>query len=269
MSSGDQPTGGLHIFIRMLSRYVREVDPYSVVVCWDGGRSAARSKLYPGYKAARSEHHESSRSQFSLIKEFLALANIYHVEVPGVEGDDLVAAYWKRKASDERVVILSGDKDFLQLLDGWTEQIRPAGGRDEDERWTTNRVRTEMKCQPQHLPYYMALVGDTTDGIPGVAGYGPKKALAALAKYQWDFEAMLAGEPKLFNSRDEARVFLQLVSLREIDILVPEPPKFEPTDLTNMMADELRSFFDRYRLAATKTRWIEGTLWRESVKQEA
>jgi 5'-3' exonuclease len=261
MSAGDQPTGGLHFFILTLSRYIRETNPDSVVVCWDGGRSTFRSQLYPAYKAARAEQQEMSKSQFKLMKEFLTLANIHHVQHQGVEGDDLVAAYWRRKASDEQIVILSGDKDFLQLLDGWTEQIRPAGGLDPNERWTANRVRSEMGCTPEQVPLLMALMGDIGDGIPGVPGYGPKKALKALAQYGWDLDALLAGEPKLFNFRDDVRTFLRLVSLREGDVTVPEPPSFKPTTPASVMGNDLKRFFDIYQLRSHRAHWVEGSLW--------
>lgn len=259
------PTAALLIFINLVSRYVKAERPDSLVVCWDGGRSAARQAIWSGYKSNRDDAPQDEPERpVAQAKEFCTLAGLHHSEMPFVEADDLVAAHWRLKASTDRVVILSGDKDFLQLLDGWTEQVRPGGG--VDERWTRNRVRTEFKCLPEDLPKVMALTGDHVDGIPGVRGFGTKTAVKILSKYDFDLDRALSEDPKLLGH--DAEVWRNLAL---IDLLNPLPgaaavhvqpaPKFTPTGLTSVVWPALEMYLRRYGLESVRTRIVEDTLW--------
>ena len=261
-------TGPLTLFIGLLTKYLRQEGPDRVVVCWDGGRSAHRTAIYPNYKAAREERREEKDyTPFALAKEFLTLAGIHHVEITDVEADDLVAAYWHRKHNEERLIIVSGDKDFLQLLDGWTEQIRPGAPTSDAERWTRNRVRTEMGCLPEHLPLTMALAGDAGDGVPGVPGIGHKTACKFLAKHDWSLDALLDARPqhpKLEGYGDYVRRNLALVDLtRPIPgVEVAEPPKFVPTEPGSLLYGNLTEWLKRLRMEATLDRLATRALWR-------
>ena len=257
------PTAALHIFINLLAKYVRQESPDNMVVCWDGGRSSSRTALFSEYKGQRAERpEEEDRDRpFSQAKEFLSLAGIHHVERPGVEADDLVAAHWAGKHSSERMVILSADKDFLQLLDGWTEQIRPGTGID--ERWTRSRVRGEFGCTPEQYRLVMALMGDASDGIPGVPGFGLKTSVKMLSKYGWSLEALLdSNERKVLGARTTALRNLDLVSL-------PGPfaqremyaPKFAPTTVISMAWPALEAYLLRYDLAVVRGQIATGSLW--------
>lgn len=278
LSAAGLPTAALHTFVRMMSRYVREVQPDRMVVCWDGGRSTMRTEVYEGYKEARATSEyaaplavldiapDDPKASFHLAKEFLSLANIHHIEMPGVEADDLIAAYWRVRRPDDRVVILSGDRDFLQLCDGWTEQIRPGTG--EDDRWTSNRVRTKYECKPEDLPKVMALMGDPGDGVPGLPGFGPKTAVKLLKEHGWDLDAFLdSGHKKLpLGARADVERNLRLVNLREAYPGSPEvdlPPAFEPTDVGSILHNDLVAFLDRFEMHQVKDAYIRNQLWRD------
>jgi len=259
LSANEVPTGPLLVFVNMLSKYVRLVAPDAVVVCWDGGRSAHRLAIYPDYKSGRGHHDDSRDQHFVLAKEFLSLCNIHHVQVEGVEADDLIAAYCREIQGKK--IILSGDKDFLQLLNDTTDQIRPTG---KDELWDANRVLKETGCKPEHIPFVMALTGD---GVPGVPKIGVKTACKLLAANDWSIPQLLQAEvPLLEGNRETVIRNLQLVDLRSpITWVVPvvAPPRFAPTDLSGILLAELLEFLARYRLAAIKTRLIAGSLWQE------
>src|SRR5690606_131971 len=146
-------TGPVLTFINMLSKYVAQIKPERMAVCWDGGRSTFRTALYPAYKSERPEHVERGKGErvaANLASEVLTLAGIHHLKMEGVEADDLVAAYWgqARAMGPERVVILSGDKDFLQLVERGvpeTVQIRPGVS---PEVWTMAEVVAKFGCIP-------------------------------------------------------------------------------------------------------------------------
>lgn len=267
MNAGGVPTAALHIVVSMLSRYVRTEDPDHLVVCWDGGKSTHRLALLPEYKGQRRDAPDEDPADrpFAQTKEFLTLAGVHHVEHPGYEADDLIAAYWRRKSSTERVTILSSDKDFLQLLDGWTEQVRPGTG--DEERWTSGRVRSDMGCKPEHLPFVMALTGDSGDDVPGIPGFGTKTAVKALQAVDWDLERLLADPPlRLVGKADIVRRNLALVDLRSPlpGLSVGEIPRFRPTEVISVAYPLLDQFLLRYGLETIRSRVALGLLWRDA-----
>jgi len=272
LSADGVPTGALHTFILMLSRYIRAERPDNVVATWDGGRSVHRTALYDGYKAARREPGpDEPLRPFAQAKAFCTLAGIHQVEHLGVEADDLIAAYWRGKHSAERVTILSADKDFLQLLDGWAEQIRPGTG--VNERWTANRVRTEMGCKAEQIPAVMALTGDAIDGISGIPGFGTRTAVKMLLAHDWDLERVIAhgvhrGLPMSAHAVTIRRN-LALVDLRTAipGIDVAPAPRFVPTTPSSAAFPLLDRFLDRYELNAVRARLVGGTLWTDPLAQ--
>lgn len=265
MSANGIPTGALHVFINTLARHIREERPSHIVVAWDGGRSVYRLALYEAYKGnrpPRTEEEDEARP-FSQAKEFLTLAGIHHIERAGWEADDVIAAY--HAITDMPMVVLSSDKDLLQLVDWRTEQVRVSSS-PPTYRWDVPLVEQEMGCTPADIPSLMALTGDPGDNVPGVKGIGPKKGAALLAASGWDLEAAIADLPA--DQQTNARLSRSLVDLvglnyPEIGLLVPPVPAFEPTHPGSVAYGDLLDFLDRYQLAQTREKFINGSLWSE------
>jgi 5'-3' exonuclease len=277
MSVGSVNTAALHVFIQLLAKYVKQVSPTHMAVFWDAGHDF-RDALYPPYKANRkkSEGPEGGDSMpFALAKEFLTWAGVPHKAHRGYEADDLIAA--TARQSKGKVVILSGDKDLLQLV-GWQGFPEPDRHRDvvqirvpDDDEWDEEAVEAKFGVPPHHLAHYLAMVGDTSDNVPGVAGIGPKKALALLEKAGWDWAAAL----DLMGSEKaaQARLMIQLVDLRSYpydEIFMASnsgAPEFRPTVLGDgsHVGENLKTFCTLYRLETTRQRLESGTLWAESV----
>lgn len=261
-------TGPLLVVINSLSRHIREERPDKVVVCWDNGPSAFRLALYPEYKAHRSTvdpaMDEAKRNTFGLVKEFLSLAGVHHLDRPGFEADDLISYYVSRREPGERVVILSSDKDFLQLLDDDVEQVRLSAGGAPTDRWTRQRVIEEYGTEPQHLALAMALAGDVSDGVPGVRGYGMKTAIKRLSQAGWSLEQIK--HESVRDNWDQVQTSLRLVDLREPhpDMVLPSLPPFEPTRPDSALFEALVAFLVRYELESVRGRVYAGGLWRES-----
>ena len=273
-SDGGVNTGPLVIFINTITRYAREVEPDRMVVAWDGGRSPWRMSVFPAYKENRGDHPTSELEQgnFALAKEFLSLSNIHHVCLPSVEADDIIAHYWNTEMNRSRVTILSGDKDFLQLVEADTVQVQPSV----EKFWTHQRIQEELHCEPSHLPSIKALTGDTSDCIPGVPGFGHITACKALRAHGWDLEALLATEDpkwrkKLDGHEGQARLNRDLMNLRDqpqplitaLPLADLEPaPAFEPTGATGLLRSDLVDFLRRYQLASIESRMRDERLWR-------
>lgn len=279
MSVGETSTAALQIFIMVLSKYVRRVEPTRMAVFWDAGH-ALRDAAYPEYKAARKKSVDGEDSlPMAQVKEFLTWAGVPHKSHTGYEADDMIAA--TVRGSVGRVVILSDDKDLLQLTHDsrpvvhnvtgeqqWREvtQIRPTG----DIEWTEHHVDEAFGVPAHHLSHYLALVGDPGDGVPGVQGIGPKKALALLAKAEWDWETVgdLLGPEKAA----QASLMHRLVDLRtypydEVFMAVNAgAPPFNPRvpdDGASWAA--LMAFCDQYQLETVRQRLESRTLWRDAV----
>ncbi len=255
-------TGPLLIFINQLSSYVRSVRPNKVVVCWDGGKSNYRLGLYPDYKNGRvpppAEFEDLKYSSWMLAKEFLALAGIYHMRMAGIEADDLIASYW-RNSSDTKYIV-SGDKDFFQLIDDNTAIYRPGNNKP----YTCMSLALDMGCKPENIPHVMALTGDSVDDIKGVPGFGTKTAVKFLSKYQWDFDELLrARESKLIGYEERARMNLKLVDLRSPlpGLELVDPPPFQPTVETSFMWKHLLAFCEKYELRSIERQLLNNTLW--------
>lgn len=262
----DWQTGPLTAFIGSLGRLTRAYEPKELVVCWDAGPSERRMALYDGYKAARAENPspeqaERKETAFGMVKAFLKAARVQQVAVPGYEADDVVAAYWYGLL-ERATVIVSGDKDFLQLVDEHTVQLRPdnAGGY---KIWGIEEVRAKYGCTPEHLPKLMALMGDQVDGIPGVRGLGPKKALKGLEEAGWSLQSVKALEdPQKFA---DAVLSHALVDLRDPEHhpVVPRLKTFSPLHSSEGGAClELVTFLRSLNMETVLNRFYTDTLWK-------
>lgn len=261
MTADGESTAAMVVFTNTLTRHLREELPDRVVVCWDGGGSDYRTRLLPSYKAHRKERAEASRAsrERRVIKEFLALSNIFQVERPGVEADDLIAKYWHD--AEEDVVIISEDKDFLQLA-GWNPQGKQCDVlRSTGERWGYNEVVGKMGTAPHQLPSVMALTGDVSDNIIGVPGIGPVRAVQLLSEAGWDLQAI--DDPRVREMLPQVLTNRVLVNLRlpVPGLELPAPPYFVPTRGNSMLYSELRSFLERYQLKGLMARLLAATLW--------
>jgi DNA polymerase-1 len=249
---------------------VRAEQPDSVVACWDGGRSEYRSGIFPDYKANRAERPADDPVRpFGLVKEFLTLANFQHVERAGWEADDLIGRYCQLHrehrlgARDGEVVIISSDHDLLQLVGGGVTQVK-VSSRPPDDRWDAERVVRDLGCTPELLPYSMALQGDPGDGVPGMRGIGPKKAVRLLEAASGQWGVLLDSLSP--ENRGLVELSHRLVDLREmpyetLGLRVTSPAAFRPTLPGDALFALLLDFLNRYQLRSVVERVTAGTLW--------
>jgi 5'-3' exonuclease len=271
-------TGPAMVAINSLAKTIRQVEPNRVLVAWDSGPSTRRVRLDPTYKQHRPQMTEEDRnrrlSTFDLVETFCDSANIPQLRLPNEEADDIIAGAWATTAGFEHsdIVIASSDKDFIQLLGAnpngvETRQIRFSSGkgisRAETDYWDANRVIEELGYRPEHTPLVMALTGDEVDGVRGVPGIGPKKAVKLLAAHEWDLtrvaEAIRGSHPK--EVIDRIPVDLQLVDLRTPRLEIVTSP-WEPPSEGEPGWSVLIDFLDHYELAETQEKLRKGTLWR-------
>ncbi len=183
-TSTGQHTNAVHGFVSMLIGLLTAEKPSHVAVAFDVGRESFRNETYPEYKATRSASPQEFRGQVELIKEVLDGLRISHVELPGYEADDIIATMATRaEAAGYEVLISTGDRDALQLVTDHTTVLYPRRGVSDMVRMTPAVVEEKYLVPPQRYPELAALVGETSDNLPGVPGVGPKTAAKWINTY--------------------------------------------------------------------------------------
>ena len=172
-----QPTNAVYGFTSMLINILRDEQPTHVAVAFDVGRVTFRSEAYAEYKANRSETPTDFRGQVSLIKEVLEALAIPVVEAQGYEADDVIATL-ATQGEDEgmNVLIVTGDRDALQLVDDSVTVLMTRRGISEMSRFTPAAVEEKYGLSPTQYPDFAAVRGDPSDNLPSIPGVGEKTA---------------------------------------------------------------------------------------------
>ena len=227
------PVNALHGFVRMISALRKEFAPEVLAVVFDHGGPTFRSALFPGYKAQRPPPPEDLVPQIPLVRQATVALGLPSIELAGVEADDIIATYAvQAQAAGHRVIIVSSDKDLMQLIDVG-DDARPAVLCYDTMKGKVigpEAVVEKFGVPPRQLGDLLALTGDSSDNIPGVPGIGPKTAAQLLAEFG-DLERLLAGTAaiKQVKRREvleanaaNARLSRQLVELvRDVPGLPP------------------------------------------------
>lgn len=221
------PNGALHGFVATLRKILREEAPELAAVAFDAPGPTFRHEAYPEYKANRPEMPPELAQQVPFTRDLSRVLGVTVVEIAGVEADDVIGTLARAGSGrGYRVLVVSGDKDLLQLVDDRISVVPPA---DTAQRLDRAGVEAKLKVPPEFVPDYLGLVGDSVDNIPGVPGIGPKTAATLIASFG-GVEEILAHTGEIVRKRtaallDEhaasARISRELARLR-LDVPVPE-----------------------------------------------
>jgi DNA polymerase-1 len=182
-----EPVSAVYGFFSMLLNVLADQKPTHLVVCFDRSKPTIRQSMFAGYHEHRPKASDDFVSQMSLVNEILAQAKIPIFALDGYEGDDLIGTI-ATKVSDEQqdkieVVILTGDRDMLQLVTTHVKVLMPLIGITKTALFDAAAVEEKYGVRPDQFIDYKALIGDPSDGYPGVTGIGPKTAAGLLQKY--------------------------------------------------------------------------------------
>ena len=214
------PVNAVFGFTKMLLKLIDDFKPIYVAVIFDVARKTFRNDLYDLYKANRSDPPEELIPQFSIIREATNAIGLPVVEMEGFEADDLIATYSNiAKKTNKKVIIISSDKDLMQLVDDNTILFDPM-----KQYWINDeQVFEKFGVYPNRVIDVQSLAGDSSDNIPGVPGIGIKTAAELINQYG-DLEQLLtkASEIKqnkrrenLIEYADQARLSRSLVTLKK------------------------------------------------------
>ena len=179
-SSQGVPVNAVYGFISMIVKLLKEKNPDHIVFCYDRKEPSFRKNLYTEYKAHRTEMPDDLQVQMPYLKKVANLFGIADLEVPSFEADDLIGTIAKMaEKEDYEVYIVSGDKDFCQLI---SPQVFLYDTMKE-VTYDARLVKEKHGVGPEHFIDFLAITGDTSDNIPGISGIGPKGAQKLIEQF--------------------------------------------------------------------------------------
>lgn len=171
-------------FLNILLKALELIEPTGVGVCFDLSGPTFRSDIYADYKANRSPAPEELSEQFGYIKEILTAFKVNYYELPGYEADDIAGTLAKELSNaDNEVYLLTGDKDYLQLVNESTKLLYTKTGISDLGIYDVETIYSEMGISPNQIVDLKALMGDKSDNIPGIPGVGEKTALKLIQEF--------------------------------------------------------------------------------------
>ncbi len=250
------PTNALHGWVKSLWKLADQERPDRTLVFFDQGGSQDRLLLHPEYKAQREEMPEALQKQIEPLKALTRAMGFVGVEIDGVESDDVLASQAVALAAQGHdVLIVSSDKDFAQVVNDRIKILLPPPSANPKLGWRFRDhagVLEKFGVPPSQIADYLALVGDTSDNIPGIAGVGPKTAVKWLQQYD-DIEGVIAHAAELTperfrelvrNRADDLRRNLKLTTLNlSLPTITAEAPP--------VMTEELFALLDGWEMKSS------------------
>lgn len=177
-----EPINAVYGLVSMFLRVIQDLKPTHIVVCFDEKEPTFRHKEFAKYQAQRPPMADELSSQFEKARKFIEAAGIPIFSKGGFEADDLIGTLSQEKFDE--IVIVTGDRDQLQLVNDKVKVYMPVGGLSTAKIMGRDEVVEKMGVPPEQIADYKALVGDPSDNYPGVSGIGPKTATGLLSTYK-------------------------------------------------------------------------------------
>jgi DNA polymerase-1 len=272
-TSSGEPTAGVYGFTSVLLRILEQENPDYLAVAFDTGKTF-RHERYEPYKATRAKMPEDLKPQVKRMQQMVDAFNIPRLEVQNYEADDVLGslAVWASKVKGLGVKIITGDRDLLQLVTPRVVVSLPTQKLSDSEDYFPEDVVRKLGVTPEQVVDYKALVGDTSDNIPGVKGIGEKTAITLLAEYQTldgIYEhidqikgraqtALLADKENAYMSQDLARIVTDLDI--ELDLNQARPNRFDPAEVEKLFRElEFRTLIQRLGTVVKKLKPVGST----------
>jgi DNA polymerase I len=259
-TSSGEPTAGVYGFASVLLRILEQERPEYLAVVFDTGRTF-RDDLFSGYKGTRAKMPDDLSIQIKRVRQLVDAFNIPRLEVEGYEADDVLGSLAKKMVAEGLgVKIITGDRDLLQLVDDRIMVSLPGRSLSDSKDYLAKDVQEQLGVRPDQVVDYKALVGDTSDNIPGVAGIGDKTAASLLEKYGTldsvyaHLDEQPAGLRKKLEAGRESAYLSQKLARIVTDLEIPfdlesaRSDRFEPREVEALFRElEFRSLYSRFK----------------------
>ena len=268
------PTNGLYGFINMMNKIIREEKPNYILVAFDKGKTFRHDK-YDVYKAGRAAMPEELKQQFPVAKEILGAMGIKYFEIDNYEADDIIGTMSRIVDEEDEFIatIVSSDKDLLQLI---SDEVTVKLLKSNDHIMMTPEVFREMyKCDPIKMIDLKALMGDSSDNIPGVKGIGEKTAINLIEKFGslknlYDNIDQVTGKTKEKLEADKENAFMSY-DIATIYREVPIPFTLDDCKYEGIKRDELFKYLEELEMPSLIRKYDlydEALAEKESIKEE-
>jgi DNA polymerase-1 len=261
-TQGGLTTNAVYGFTAMLINLLRDEGPTHIAAAFDVSRETFRKDKYPEYKAGRSATPDEFRGQIDITKEVLVALGITVLAEAGFEADDLIATL-ATQAEDEgyRVLVVTGDRDALQLVSDDVTVLYPIKGVSELTRFTPEAVANKYGLTPTQYPDFAALRGDPSDNLPGIPGVGEKTATKWISEYG-SLQSLVDNIDQVKGKVGDAlRAHVASVVLnRELTELVKDVPLAQTPDTLRMQPwdrDQIHRLFDDLEFRVLRDRLFE------------
>jgi DNA polymerase-1 len=273
-----EPTSAVYGFVSQMLKVLEDHKPDYIAVATDSKEKTFRHEKYEAYKATREAMPDDMIPQIGRIKEIVELMNIPLYILPGYEADDIIGTAVKLAEKEGMIsYAITPDKDYMQLVTEKTIVAKPGRGSDEVVFYDVKKVIEHYGFEPKQMIDYLALVGDSSDNIPGVKGIGEKTALPLIQQFgsieniykNLDKVDKPAVKKKLEDSKENAFLSKELVT---INCNVPMKFDFEKATFEKPEFDKLRELFIELEFKNLYTRLLKvynhGTEQKEISKEE-
>ena len=270
-----QHTNAVFGFTSMLINVLRDEQPTHLGVAFDVSRQTFRAEEYADYKANRSASPSEFKGQLSLIEEVLDALHIPYLKKDGFEADDIIATLVTQALAEgsgiDEVLILTGDRDSLQLVTERSTVLYPMRGVSDLARMTPQAVETKYGVPPERYPELAALVGETSDNLPGIPGVGPGYAAKWINTYD-GLDNVITHADKITGKKGEAlRAHLgDVIRNRRLNALVTDLElELGPGDLEKRPWDrqQVHNLFDSLEFQVLRNRLFESLTSEEVVEE--
>ena len=255
-------TNAVYGFTAMLINLLRDEKPSHIAAAFDVSRQTHRSEKFPEYKANRSATPDEFRGQIDITKEVLVALGITVLAEVGFEADDIIATLATQAENDGyRVLVVTGDRDSLQLVSDDVTVLYPIKGVSELTRFTPEAVEAKYGLTPRQYPDFAALRGDPSDNLPGIPGVGEKTATKWIAEYG-SLQSLVDNVDAVKGKVGDAlRAHLGSVVLnRDLTELVKDVPLAQTPDTLRMQPwdrDHIHRLFDDLEFRVLRDRLFD------------
>ncbi len=254
-----QPVNAVYGFFSILIKTLEIVKPSHLAICFDRPAPTFRKSLYSGYQAHRPKMADGLSEQMEVLQQSINKIGIPIYSMDGYEADDVIGTIALQAMSQQsEVIILTGDRDLLQLVNSHIKILSPIVGITKFILFDEQTVLEKYGVKPSQVTDYKALVGDASDGYPGVTGIGPKTAINLLKTYG-TFENLYTkiGELpekvalKLATDAEQAALAKKLAT---IDVNAPTHIDLSMCAMKNFTREKIEDVFDSFSFTSLKKR---------------
>ncbi|EUA54943.1 5'-3' exonuclease, SAM fold family protein [Mycobacterium intracellulare 1956] len=259
---GGLTTNAVYGFTAMLINLLRDEAPTHIAAAFDVSRQTFRSERYPEYKANRSATPDEFHGQIDITKEVLAALGITVLAEPGFEADDLIATLATQAENEGyRVLVVTGDRDSLQLVSENVTVLYPRKGVSALTRFTPDAVVEKYGLTPTQYPDFAALRGDPSDNLPGIPGVGEKTASKWIGEYG-SLQALVDNVDSVRGKVGDAlrEHLASVIRNRELTDLVKDVPLAQTPDTLRLQPwdrDQIHRLFDDLEFRVLRDRLFE------------